>query len=53
MQSLKDLTVFNAMVKMDDVLEKCYELALLKIDLEGIDQLRPSFYQKYYKFYQN
>jgi len=26
---------------------------LLKIDLEGIDQLRPSFYQKYYKFYQN
>jgi lipopolysaccharide biosynthesis protein len=40
------------MVRLDRVVEAAYEMKLYQEDLAGIDQLKPNFYQQYFKLQQ-
>lgn len=48
-QELKELNRFNELVKMKDIVEKVYEMNMKQTDLEGIFELKPSFYKTYYQ----
>lgn len=48
-QELKELNRFNELVKMKDIVEKVYEMKMRQTDLEGISELKPSFYKTYYE----
>ena len=48
-QELKELNRLNELVKMKDIVEKVYEMKMKQADLEGISELKPSFYKTYYE----
>lgn len=49
LQELRELNRFNELVRMKDIVEKVYEMKMKQTDLEGISELKPSFYKTYYE----